>query len=84
MLNDFAESERAAEYKLMAIKSYFRFAEMSVEDKRAERFEKVIEEAEDFMDRFPDSPLSKEVNDFVTKSQNNLKIYANEPAKTTT
>ena len=84
MLNDFAESEMAAEYKLMAIKSYFRFAEMSVEDKRAERFEKVIEEAEDFMDRFPESPLSKEVQDFVTKSQNNLKIYSNEPVKTST
>jgi outer membrane protein assembly factor BamD len=84
MLNDFAESERAAEYKLMAIKAYFRFAELSVEDKRAERFEKVLEEAEDFMDRFPESPLSKDVQDFVNRSQNNIKIYTNEPVKTTT
>lgn len=84
MLNDYAESERGAEYKLMAIKSYFRFAEASVEDKKAERFEKVIEEAADFMDRFPDSPLKNEVQEFVSKSQNNLKIYANEPVKTTT
>jgi outer membrane protein assembly factor BamD len=84
MLNEFAESDRAADYKLMAIKSYFRFAELSVEDKKAERFEKVLEEAADFMDRFPDSPLSKEVQDFVNKSQNNLKIYSNEPVKTTT
>lgn len=84
MLNDFAESERAPDYKLMAIKSYFRFAELSVEEKKAERFEKVLEEAADFMDRFPESPLSKEVEDFVNKSQNNLKIYSNEPVKTTT
>jgi outer membrane protein assembly factor BamD len=84
MLNDFAESERAPDYKLMAIKAYFRFAELSVEEKKAERFEKVVQEAEDFMDRFPDSPLSKDVQDFVNKSKNNLKIYANEPAKTTT
>lgn len=84
MLNDYAESERGAEYKLMAIKAYFRFAEMSVEDKKAERFEKVIEEAADFMDRFPDSPLKTEVQDFVSKSQNNLKIYTNEPVKTST
>jgi outer membrane protein assembly factor BamD len=68
----------------MAIKAYFRFAELSVEEKKAERFEKVVQEAEDFMDRFPDSPLSKDVQDFVNKSKNNLKIYANEPAKTTT
>lgn len=84
MLNDYAESERAPVYKLMAIKSYFRFAEMSVEEKKAERFEKVIEEAADFMDRFPESPLATEVQDFVSKSQSNLKIYSNEPVKTTT
>ena len=84
MLNDFAESERAAEYKLMAIKAYFRFAEMSVEEKKAERFEKVIEEAADFTDRFPESPLMKDVQFFVNQSQNNLKIYTNEPVKTTT
>lgn len=84
MLNDYAESERGAEYKLMAIKSYFRFAEASVEEKKAERFEKVIAEAADFMDRFPDSPLGKEVQNFVAKSQTNLKLYSNEPVKTST
>lgn len=84
MLNQYADTEKADQYKLMAIKSYFRFAELSVEDKKAERFEKVIQEAADFMDRFPESPLAKEVQQFVTQSQNNLKIYTNEPAKTTT
>lgn len=84
MLNQYPDTYKAEEYKLMAIKAYFRFAELSVEDKKAERFEKVIEEANDFMDRFPASPLAKEVQQFVTQSQNNLKIYTNEPAKTTT
>ncbi|HVF96014.1 MAG TPA: outer membrane protein assembly factor BamD [Flavisolibacter sp.] len=84
MLNQYADTDNADQYKLMAIKSYFRFAELSIEEKKAERFEKVLEEANDFMDRFPASPLSKEVQQFVTQSQNNLKIYTNEPAKTTT
>lgn len=84
MLNEYADTENADQYKLMAVKSYFRFAELSVEEKKAERFEKVIQEANDFMDRFPDSPLAKEVQQFVTSSQNNLKIYSNEPVKTTT
>jgi outer membrane protein assembly factor BamD len=84
MLNQYADTENADQYKLMAIKSYFRFAELSVEDKKVERFEKVIEEANDFMDRFPASPLATEVQQFVTQSQNNLKLYTNEPAKTTT
>ena len=56
---------------------------MSVEERKAERFEKVIEECNDFIDRFPESPFSKEVQDFLTQSQNNLKTYTNEPAKKT-
>jgi outer membrane protein assembly factor BamD len=84
ILNSYPESGKSDEYKMMAIKSYFRFAELSVEDKRAERFEKVIEECNDFIDRFPQSPLSTQVQQYLTQSQNNLKLYTNEPAKTST
>lgn len=84
LLNSYPESEKADEYKIMVIRSYFRFAEMSVEDKKAERFEKVIEECNDFIDRFPQSQFAKEVQNFQTQSQNNLKLYANEPVKKTT
>src|SRR5690606_38217706 len=44
LLNSYPESARADEYKLMVVKSYYRYAELSVEDKKAERFEKVIQE----------------------------------------
>jgi outer membrane protein assembly factor BamD len=84
VLNDYPESSKADEYKLMVIRSYFHFAELSVEDKKAERFEKVIEECNDFKDRFPQSEFAKEVQDFVTQSQNNIKTYSNEPVKKTT
>ena len=84
LLNTYPESDRADQYKLMAIKSYYRFAELSVEDKKAERFEKVIEECNDFTDRFPESGLVKQVQEFMNQSQNNLKVYTNEPAKKTT
>ena len=84
LLNAYPESGRSDEYKMMAIKSYYRFAELSVEDKRAERFEKVIEECNEFIDRFPQSPLSQQVQEYLTQSQNNLKTYTNEPAKTST
>jgi outer membrane protein assembly factor BamD len=57
---------------------------MSVEEKKAERFEKVIEECNDFIDRFPQSTLSKEVEQYLNLSQTNLKKYTNEPTKTTT
>ena len=73
LLNNFPESDKAEDYKLMTIKSYYRFAEMSVQDKRGERFEKVIEECNDFSDRFPSSKLAKEVERYLTLSQTNIK-----------
>ena len=84
MLNQYADTHNGDRYKLMAVKAYFRFAELSVEDKKGERFEKVLEEANDFMDRFPDSPLAAEVKEYISKSRDNLKIYTNEPVKTST
>ena len=84
LLNSYPESIKSDEYKMMAIKAYYRFAELSVEEKRAERFEKVIDECNEFIDRFPQSPLSQQVQQYLSQSQNNLKIYTNEPAKTST
>jgi outer membrane protein assembly factor BamD len=84
ILNSYPESDKADEYKMMAIKSYFKFAELSVEDKKAERFEKVIDECNEFIDRFPQSPFAKEVEQFLSQSQNNVKTYTNEPVKKTT
>jgi outer membrane protein assembly factor BamD len=83
LLNTFPESDKADEYKLMAIKSYYRFAELSVEEKKIERYEKVIQECTEFIDRFHGSQYEKEVENFLNQSQNNLKTYTNEPAKKT-
>jgi outer membrane protein assembly factor BamD len=84
LLNTFPESNRSDEYKWMAIKSYYRFAELSIEEKKAERYEKVIQECNEFIDRFRGSPYEKEVENFLNQSNNNLKTYTNEPAKKTT
>ena len=82
LLNNFPESARADEYKLMIIKSYYRFAEMSVEEKKPERYEQVITECHEFTDRFPDSKLRKEVEDFLNLSQKKIKNANNEQVKT--
>lgn len=84
VLNSYPESNKAEEYKLMVIKSYFRYAELSIEEKKVERFEKVIEECNDFKDRFPQSQLAKDVQNYLNQSQNNLKTYSNELVKKTT
>ena len=82
LLNGYPESGKGDEYKLMIIKSYFRFAEMSIEIKKTERFEKVINECEDFVDRFPESKLRKEAEDYLNLSQTNIKNLRNEQVKT--
>jgi len=82
LLNAYPESAKADEYKLMIIKSYFRFAELSVEEKKVERFEQVINECNEFYDRFPDSKLKKEAEEFLNLSQTNIKNLNNEQIKT--
>ncbi len=78
LLNSYPESKKADEYKLMIIKSYFLYAGMSVEEKQRERFEKVIEEYYDFLDRFPESKLVKDAEKYFNQSKNNLKAITNE------
>jgi len=78
LLNSYTESLKADEYKLMIIKSYFRFAELSVEEKKVERFEQVVNECFEFSDRFPDSKLKKDADEFLTLSKNNIKLLSNE------
>ena len=84
ILTNYPESNRADEYKFMTIKSYYRYAELSVEDRKEERFQKVIEECNDFADRFPESKLSKDVEHYLNLSQTNIKNLSNEQTKTST
>ena len=74
LLNEYPESPKADEYKLMVIKSYYQYAEMSIEEKKYERYEKVINECEDFADRFPESKLKKEADYYLNLSKSILKI----------
>jgi len=78
VMNNFPESDKAEEYKIMIIKSYFKFAELSVEEKKVERFEQVIAECNDFVDRFPDSKLKKDAEYYLNLSQNKIKTLNNE------
>jgi outer membrane protein assembly factor BamD len=78
LMNDFPDSQKGDSYKLQIIKSYYLFAMNSVEIKKPERFEQVITECHDFADRFPESPLKKEVDNYETLSKNNLKANNNE------
>jgi outer membrane protein assembly factor BamD len=83
LLNNYPESLPGDSYKLMVIKSYYKFAKMSIADKKEERFEKVTIEYQDFLDRFPESKLLKEAESFSILSQNQLKAIKNEQTSST-
>jgi len=82
LLNSYPDSEKGDEYKLMTIKSYFKFAELSVDEKKTERFEQVVTECNDFIDRFPESKFLKDVESYITLSNNNIKNLHHEQTKT--
>lgn len=84
LLNDYPDTKQGDVYKMMAIKAFYQFTELSVEEKKAERFEQVINECTEFMDRFPQSPLAKEVEKYLNLAQTNLKNFSNEQTKTAT
>jgi len=73
LMNEFPDSEKSEEYKYQVIKSYYLYATNSIEEKKGERFEQVVTECNDFLDRFPESTLKPEVEKFLSLSQNNLK-----------
>ena len=82
LINTYPDSRKGDEYKLMSIKSYYRFAQLSVEEKKEERFEKVMAECSEFTERFPESTYLGEVKEFLNLSQTNIKKLSNESSKT--
>lgn len=84
VLNNYPESIKGDHYKLMAVKSYYRFAKLSIDSKQAERFEKVTAAYLDFADRFPDSKLLKEAEEYSNLSKNFIKQLTNEQTPSST
>lgn len=82
LTNSYPESLKGEEYKMKTVKAYYKFAKLSYEDKQIERFEKVISEYQDFVDRYPDSKLLKEAENFSNQSKNNIKAIKYEQTQT--
>ena len=81
--DNFPDSKKSDEYKLQTIKAYFKYAEMSYEEKQKERYEKVLSEINDFSERFTDSKHLEEVSKVKTETNNILKNLKNEQVKKT-
>ncbi len=83
LVDDYPDSEKSDEFKLAEIKSYYKYAQMSIVDKQSERFAKVITECSDFTDRFGGSKFSGDVNNYQKLSETNIKTLQNEQIKET-
>jgi outer membrane protein assembly factor BamD len=83
LLNSYPDSEKGDLYKLYIIRADYQYATLSIEERKEDRFQQVIADCNDFMDRFPESKLSKEVQNYLSSSQNNIKSLKNEPLKKT-
>jgi outer membrane protein assembly factor BamD len=73
LINNYPDSQKSDEYKLQIIKSYYKYASLSIQEKRQERYVKVINEVQDFQDRYPESKFMKEAERYLTLSTNNIK-----------
>ena len=78
LIDDFPDSDQGDQYALSSIKSYFKYAQLSVVDKQEQRFDKVISDVTDFQQRFPESKFLAEANDYKTQSENYLKKIQNQ------
>ncbi|HTQ29109.1 MAG TPA: hypothetical protein VMI35_13315, partial [Puia sp.] len=74
LMNTYPDSESSDVYKLYVIKSNFLYASMSTEEKKEARYEQVVTDCNDFIDRFPDSKLKKQVEDYLNSSTNTIKL----------
>ncbi len=72
--DNYPDSKNADKYKLLTVKAYYQFAENSYAEKQKERFEKVVEEYNDFVDRYSDSPLLPEAKKIKKQTDNFLNI----------
>ena len=78
LCDDYPDAENSDQYKLSEIKSYFKYAELSVVEKQTERYQKVMNECDDFEQRYPDSKLTTDVTKYKTDSQNIINKITNE------
>jgi len=80
---NFPDSKLADEYKFQTIKAFYKYAELSYDEKQEERFNKVLTECSEFAERFADSKHLAEVNNYKNLTNNFFKNTKNEQVKKT-
>ncbi len=70
---NYPDSQNGDAYKLMVVKSWYQYALNSIPEKQRERFERVLNECADFIDRYPESTQTGEIDRYKKQTNNNLK-----------
>ena len=73
MLKEYPDTRYREETLLILVKAYRQFAQMSVEDKKSERYAQVIETCDKILSDFPKSRYTNEVNSDKTESEKYIK-----------
>jgi outer membrane protein assembly factor BamD len=74
MLSDYPDTDYREEALYLVVKSNFKLANNSVREKKVERFEETIKSYTKFVDNFPSSKRLKEIEDYYTKAQQEIKF----------
>jgi len=82
ILKDFPETKDKEEIMFMIVKSYYKYAKESIEDKKKDRHSKTVQAYNDFIAQYPESDFLDEVKDMKAKSQKELDaIYSRDQKK---
>jgi outer membrane protein assembly factor BamD len=81
LMNTYPDSQFSDEYKLYIIKSEYLYALGSMEEKKKARLEQVLTDINEFNDRFPESKLKKQVQDYQELTTNTIKKIDHEQTK---
>lgn len=77
LLKDFPETNRAFQVRFDIIKSMYLWAENSIITKQEERFTEVLNNAKEYLVKYPDSPYINEINSIINNSNKTLKSVSN-------
>ncbi len=73
MLSTFPESTRADKYKYMSIKSFYEYAMLSIYEKKVDRLNQVINDSNEFIDKYPESGYITDIKKLINNSNSSLK-----------
>lgn len=81
LMRNYPDSDKSDGYKLYAIRSSYRYAQISIPEKQLERYQAVLTEYMDFNDHYGESKLKPDAEKYYNLAQNNIKNLEHEQNK---